>query len=146
LYESALRIGLPRPVERVAQLELAQLAKRERDYTRAIPLWDALREAPGADKRTPAAQLAEDARKGLEFAIQAAEQLAIYYEHRVREPRRALDLIRAALAELHDAARDETLANDRAAKIEERLCRRLQRLQRSCDGALSSSVAIRKSI
>ena len=43
LYETALRFGLPRPVERLAQRELAQLAKRELDYTRAISLWDALR-------------------------------------------------------------------------------------------------------
>ncbi|HXR10126.1 MAG TPA: ribonuclease H-like domain-containing protein, partial [Candidatus Acidoferrales bacterium] len=45
LYETALRFGLPRPVERLAQRELAQLAKRELDYTRAVSLWDALREA-----------------------------------------------------------------------------------------------------
>src|SRR4029077_7258009 len=47
LYETALRIGLPASVERLAQRELAQLAKREQDYTRAISLWDALRHAPG---------------------------------------------------------------------------------------------------
>ena len=51
LYETALRFGLPRPVERLAQRELAQLAKRELDYTRAISLWDALREAPSSAKR-----------------------------------------------------------------------------------------------
>jgi uncharacterized protein len=43
LYETALRAGLPRPVDRLAQRELAQLAKRELDYTRATSLWEELR-------------------------------------------------------------------------------------------------------
>ena len=132
LYESALRLGLPRSAERLAQVELAQLAKRERDYTRAISLWNALREAPGANKRAPATQLMEDAQKALEFSIEAAEQQAIYYEHRAKQPRRALDLICTALAELQEARCD-----DRTAKIEARLYRRLRRLQRRCGGALS---------
>src|SRR5258707_14817719 len=96
LYETALRFGLPRPVERLAQRELAQLAKRELDYTRAISLWDALRQAPSPDKSNETPLLAGDAQRALESAIDAAEQLAIYYEHRVKEPRRALELIRAA--------------------------------------------------
>ncbi len=135
LYETALRFGLPRHVERLAQRELAQLAKRELDYTRAISLWDALRQAPSPAKRKEAPLLAEDAQRALESAIEAAEQLAIYYEHRVKQPRRALDLIRAAIAELQAAQRDGKLAKDRACKIEARLARRLMRLERRCAGA-----------
>jgi uncharacterized protein len=135
LYETALRFGLPRPVERLAQRELAQLAKRELDYTRAISLWDALRQAPSQAKGKEAPLLAEDAQRALESAIEAAEQLAIYYEHRVKQPRRALDLIRAAISELQAAQRDGKFATDRAGKVEARLARRLTRLERRCAGA-----------
>lgn len=135
LYETALSFGLPRPVERLAQQELAQLAKRELDYTRAISLWDALREGPGSNKRKEAPLLVEDAQRALESAIEAAEQLAIYYEHRAREPRRALDLIRAAIAELRAAQLDGKLAGDRARNKEARLARRLTRLERLCAAA-----------
>ncbi len=135
LYETALRFGLPRSVERLAQLELAQMAKRELDYTRAVSLWDALREAPAASKRKLTSLLAEDAQRALESAITAAEQLAIYYEHRAKEPQRALDLTVAALSELQQAQRDNVLPNDRANRIGARLARRLARLERRCAAA-----------
>ena len=135
LYETALRSGLPRPVELLAQRELAQLAKRELDYTRAISLWDALRRPPSLSrKRRESPLLPEEARRALESAIEATEQLAIYYEHRAREPLRALDLIRAALAELRTAQRAGKLAHDRAGRIESRLARRFARLERRCAG------------
>jgi uncharacterized protein len=130
LYETALRFGLPRSVERLAQRELAQLAKRGLDYTRAISLWDALRQAPNPNKRNESPLLAEDAQKALESAIEAAEQLAIYYEHRVKQPKRALEFIRAAIAQLIEAQREGKIARDRAGKIERRLARRLKRLER----------------
>jgi len=132
LYETALRFGLPRPVERLAQRELARLAKRDLDYQRAISLWDALRQAPGTSKRTPSPLLVEDAQRALESAMEAFEQLAIYYEHRVKEPQRALDLVRAAIGELRAAQRDRKLPEDRANKIQARLARRLARLDRCC--------------
>jgi uncharacterized protein len=130
LYETALRFDLPRSVERLAQQELAQLAKRELDYTRAISLWDGLRQTPNPANRKEPALLAEDSQRSLESAIEAAEQLAIYYEHRVKEPRRALELIRAASAELQAAQRDTKIAKERAYKIAARLARRLTRLER----------------
>ena len=136
LYETALHFGLPRPVERLAQRELAQLAKRELDYTRAISLWDALRQAPSPNTRDEASLLAEDAQRALESAVEAAEQLAIYYEHRVKQPRHALELIRAAISELRVAQRAGKLAKDRASKMEARLARRLTRLERRCAGEL----------
>ena len=124
LYETALRFGLPRSVERLAQRELAQLAKRELDYTRAISLWDALRQAPTPSKRGESPLLAEDAQRALESAIDAAEQLAIYYEHRVKQPSRALDLIRAAIGELQEAHPARGFTQACAGKIEARLTRR----------------------
>jgi len=130
LYETALHVGLPHPVERLAQQELAQLAKRELDYTRATSLWEELRQAPKVVKRNDAGILQEDAQKALEAAIEAAEQLAIYYEHRAKQPRRAAELTSHALAELRGAQLAGGIGAARAHKIEGRLARRLARLER----------------
>jgi len=132
LYETALQFGLPRHVERLAQRELAQLAKRELDYVRAISLWDALRQMPSQSKRHESPLLAEDACKALETAIEAAEQLAIYYEHRAKTPQRALDLMRAAIAELQAACPTGLAAHTDKEKIRAQLNRRLARLERRC--------------
>jgi hypothetical protein len=123
---------LPRHVERLAQRELAQLAKRELDYVRAISLWDALRQMPSQSKRHESPLLAEDACKALETAIEAAEQLAIYYEHRAKTPQRALDLMRAAIAELQAACPTGLAAHTDKEKIRAQLNRRLARLERRC--------------
>jgi uncharacterized protein len=130
LYETALRSGLPQPVERLAQRELAQLAKREQDFARAISLWEELRQASSVGKRKRPANAPEDAQKTLEAAIEAAEQLAIYYEHRAKQPHRATELTSHAIAELRSAQRDGGIAAARAHKIEARLARRLARLER----------------
>jgi hypothetical protein len=74
----------------------------------------------------------EDAQKALESAIEAAEQLAIYYEHRVKQPGRALDLMRSTIAELRHAQRKSKISRDCAGKIEARLAHRLTRLERRC--------------
>ena len=132
LYESALRSGLPRPVERLAQRELAQLAKREFDYTRATSLWEELRQTSTVVNRKKTAIFMEDALRALEAAIEAAEQLAIYYEHRSKQPRRAAELICTAIAELRDAQSVGRVEPSRATKIEARLARRLLRLERRC--------------
>lgn len=132
LYETALRFGLPRPVERLAQRELAQLAKRELDYSRAVTLWASLREKHTPQNNSEFPLYAQDSQRALEAAIEAAEQLAIHYEHRAKEPRRSLDLIRVAITELHAGRRQGKLPRDRATKIEARLTRRLTRLQRRC--------------
>jgi hypothetical protein len=130
LYEAALRSGLPRPIERLAQRELAQLAKREQDYTRATSLWEELQLASTPAGCKKPAITPEDAQKALEAAIEAAEQLAIYYEHRAKQPRRAAELTSHAIAELRIAQRDGGIAATRAHKIEARLACRLARLER----------------
>lgn len=132
LYETALLSDLPRPVERLAQRELAQLAKRELDYTRAISLWEGLRRTfrPGQLDEPP--MLLEETQRALESAIEAAEQLAIYYEHRAKQPRRALGLIRAAIAQFDAVRNTGKLAKNRASTMESRLMRRLSRLERRC--------------
>jgi uncharacterized protein YprB with RNaseH-like and TPR domain len=130
LYETALRSGLPRDIERLAQRELAQLAKREQDYTRATSLWEKLCQSSTSAKRKKSAVTLEDTQKALEVALEAAEQLAIYYEHRAKQPHRATELTFHAIAELRTAQRDGRIAAARAQKIEERLNRRLLRLER----------------
>ena len=132
LYETALRSGLPRPVERLAQRELARLAKRGLDYACATSLWENLRKTPTTTTRKRTAILIEEARKALETAIEAAEQLAIYYEHRAKQPLRAAELIRAAIADLQAARIADEINGSRADRIASRLMQRLSRLDRRC--------------
>jgi uncharacterized protein YprB with RNaseH-like and TPR domain len=130
LYEIALRFGLPVHLERLAQCELAQLAKRELDFARAIPLWEALRHVPGPRKHLAAA--AENGQRAFETAIEAAEQLAIYYERRARQPVRALELTGTAIIELEGARQAGRITKECAQKLEARLNRRLARLKKRC--------------
>jgi hypothetical protein len=48
----------------------------------------------------------------------------------VKQPKRALELMRAAIGELHEALRAGRFAKECAGKIEARLTRRLTRLKR----------------
>lgn len=109
-YERALAAGLPSSVDRAARRELALLAKRERDYGRATSLWE---------------ELSRDCADGLE----AYEQLAIYYEHRARQPHRAATLTRAALAKLRQAQQTGGVEPARYGKWHTRLMHRLDRLE-----------------
>ena len=65
-------------------------------------------------------------------AIEAAEQLAIYYEHRAKQSPRAAEIIRTAISDLRDAQNNGGFEPSRAIKIEARLGRRLLRLERRC--------------
>jgi uncharacterized protein YprB with RNaseH-like and TPR domain len=132
LYETALSAGLPGSVERLAQRELAQLAKRQFDYPRAVSLWSALRQPSATDKRDESPFVAEDEPKALESAMEAAEQLAIHYEHRAKEPRLALNLIRNAMAELQAARRAGTITKQYEARMRARLSHRFDRLEHRC--------------
>jgi hypothetical protein len=117
LCERALASGLPAGLDRAALRDLAALAKRERDYPRACALWEELA-GVGALLAAPL------------DAIEACEQLAIYYEHRDRQPERALELTREALAALQRAARAGLLAPEKLARLRARLERRWKRLER----------------
>lgn len=133
LYEAALSGGLPESVERLAQRELAQLAKQQFDYDRAIALWSALREPPAQRVRRGGPPfLPEDARKAVESSIEAAEQLAIHYEHRVKDPVQALTVVRAAIRELQAARSEGAITKNYETRTRERLRRRLERLERRC--------------
>jgi len=67
--------------------------------------------------------------------MEAAEQLAIHYEHRAKEPRLALDLIRSAMTELQAARRAGTITKEYEARMRARFARRLDRLEHRCAAA-----------
>jgi uncharacterized protein len=129
LYELSIASALPPATGRIARLSLARLAKRSGDHDVACQLW---------------AELLDNSREGME----AYEQLAIHYEHRLRAPRRALALARKALAELHRARRLDAIAPSAHKAWCQRFEQRLARLEgkaRSRAGELESKWAGRES-
>jgi len=103
--------ALPAETSLAARRSLALLAKRDGDFVVARELWEAMRGC---------------SREGFE----ASEHLAIYYEHRAREPRRATAIVREALAELRRAERRGSLAPGASKAWRLRFEHRLARLER----------------
>ncbi len=127
LYAQSITRDLPRETDRAARYSLASLAKREGDLDLARGLWESM---------------LGNSREGFE----AYEQLAIYFEHRAREPRRAAELARKALIELRNAHRLGTIPpaayRRRRAQFEKRLVRLERKSARSLlDGVESESRA-----
>ncbi|HLY59746.1 MAG TPA: ribonuclease H-like domain-containing protein [Terriglobia bacterium] len=79
----ALDAGLPQPIETQALWQLASQHKRRSEYERSVEIWTeiTLREEP--------------------FALRALEELAIHYEHRLRDAETALDFTLLALGRLN---------------------------------------------
>jgi len=115
VYERALAAGLPGELDRAARRELARLAKREHDFGRATQLWS---EIVGVDNANA------------DSALEAYEQLAMYYEHQAREPERAAALTREALGALGEALSAGNLTPAAHRKLHARLEHRLERLAR----------------
>jgi hypothetical protein len=111
LYERSIASELPPETERAAQKFLARLAKRNGDHMAACALWEKMLGA---------------SRDGLE----AYEQLAIHYERRGKQPERAAELARKALAELGRANRLGMIAGAAYRQSYARFERRLERLER----------------
>lgn len=113
LYEHALADSLPDEAARAGRWRLARLVKRQRDYARAARLW---------------AELADDG-AGKE-SLAALEELAICYEHRLRDLGAAREVTRRAIGTL-DSLR-ESDAEDGAAyrRARVRFAHRLGRLTR----------------
>ena len=111
LYERSLAGELPAETGRAAQRQLAWLAKRGGDLGLARELWE---------------KLLGDSREGLE----AYEQLAIYHEHRARDPHGARSIVRRALAELGKAERRAGAGSNTQRQSRARFERRLARLER----------------
>jgi uncharacterized protein YprB with RNaseH-like and TPR domain len=83
----ALDFGLPGEVQPLARRELAQHAKRRGEHARAAELWHEIVTADPAE------------------SVHACEQLAIHYERRVKDDRRALEFAHLGLAGLRKARR-----------------------------------------
>jgi uncharacterized protein len=108
-YMKALQGGLPEPAERVAQRELALLAKRGRDFAVSNAFWE---------------KLLGDTTEGLK----AYEQLAIYYEHNARLPDKAAPLVREAILKLQDSFRAGRINSNQYMQMHAKLQHRLARL------------------
>jgi uncharacterized protein YprB with RNaseH-like and TPR domain len=111
LYKSALTAGLPEEVDRAARGHLARLAKRDGDLGLAHSLW---KEICGATI------------EGLE----AYEQLAIYFEHKAKQPERALHLLQPAMDELQNAFRAGHASAAQYRRLKTRIEHRLARLKK----------------
>jgi hypothetical protein len=134
LYERALALGLPGELDRAARRELARLAKREKDFGRATELWSELT-VVGSDLRVrpPSGQTHRSAptdTDGADAALEAYEQLAMYYEHQAREPERAAALTREALTAVGKALQTGNITTAAHRKLRARLEHRLERLAR----------------
>jgi uncharacterized protein len=112
----ALDLGLPAEFRPQARRELALLAKRRGDHENAAALWHEL-----------AAELTGNDHE----AIHACEQLAIYYERRVRDFTRAAEFAQLALAKarrLRTNSRDPCTAG-RGMRLEQTFLNRIARLE-----------------
>jgi uncharacterized protein YprB with RNaseH-like and TPR domain len=111
LYERSIATELPVETERAARRSLARLAKREGNHALASQLWE---------------KMLGETREGFE----AYEQLAIHFERHAREPHRAAEVARNALAALRRANRLGTIAAPAYRQKRERFEKRLARLER----------------
>jgi uncharacterized protein len=123
LYERSISSILPTETDRVARRSLARLAKRQGDFDLACELW---REA------------LENSRHGYE----AYEQLAIYYEHKARDPEQARLIVRQALEELRRAIQAADITPRAHREFKARFDRRLERLERKSRSLLLDALPI----
>jgi len=111
LYEKSIASVLPAETDRAARRSLARLAKREGDFELACDLW-------------------KGALGNSQQGYEAYEQLAIYYEHKARNPERARQVVRQALDELRRANQLDDIAPGVYREIKARFDRRMVRLER----------------
>ena len=123
LYEKSIRSILPTETDRAARRSLARLAKRQGDFALACELWT-------------------DATGNSRHGYDAYEQLAIYYEHKARDPERARQIVRQALDELRRAIQMGDIAPGPYREIKARFDRRMRRLERKGKRPLLDGLAI----
>ena len=111
LYEKSIASVLPTETDRAARHSLARLAKREGDFNLACELW---KEALGNSQQ----------------GFDAYEQLAMYYEHKARDPEQARQIVRQALDELRRANQVGDIAPGPYREIKARFDQRMTRLER----------------
>jgi len=111
LYEQSIASTLPTETDRTARTALARLAKRDGDVDLARELWESmLGNSPEGYK--------------------AYEQLAIHFEHEVRQPHHALGIVREALAELRRANQAGMISPAAYRRTKAEFEHRLSRLER----------------
>jgi uncharacterized protein len=111
LYQRTISAGLPLETDRAAEMYLARLAKRDGDFVLARELWE---------------KMLGNSREGYE----AFEELAVYFEHRVRQPQNAVVIVRKALDELRLANRLGTIQSGLYCQLKAQFEHRLLRLER----------------
>ncbi len=123
LYEKSIASFLPTETDRAARRSLARLAKREGDFELACELW---KEALG------------NSRHGYE----AYEQLAIYYEHKLRNPDQARQIVQQGLNELRRAIQVGDIAPGPYREIKAKFDYRMERLERKSKRPLWDALAL----
>jgi uncharacterized protein YprB with RNaseH-like and TPR domain len=114
----ALEIGLPAEFRPKARRELALMAKRRGEHTRAAEIW---------------LEIVADLQDG----VHACEQLAIYYERHAKDFYRATEFAQLALVKLrrqHSSSRDPNFTA-RCVRLEQKFLHRLARLQHQIEMA-----------
>ena len=124
LYEKSIASVLPTETDRIARRSLARLAKREGDFELACELW-------------------KDALGNSRHGYEAYEQLAIYYEHKARDPEQALQVVRQAIDELRRAIQTGDIAPGPYCEIKVRFDRRIERLERKSRRPLLDAMSAR---
>jgi uncharacterized protein len=122
LYEKSIASLLPIETDRAARRSLARLAKRQGDFDLAFDLWN-------------------DALGNSRHGYEAYKQLAIYYEHRARDPEQAQHIVRQALDQLRRAIQVGDIAPGAYREIKARFDNRLQRLERKSKKPLLKGLA-----
>ena len=123
LYEKSIASFLPTETDRIARRSLARLAKRQGDFDLACELW-------------------KDAVGNSRHGYDAYEQLAIHYEHKVRDPEQARQIVRQALDDLRRAIQVGDIAPGPHREIKARFDKRLQRLERKSKRPLLEGLAL----
>jgi uncharacterized protein len=125
----ALDLGLPAEHRPRARRELALLAKRRGNHQQAVKLWH---------------ELAVEPATGCDNAIHACLQLAMYYERKVKDLKRAVEFARLALAKvgrLRTGSRDP-YAEARISRLEQQFLNRITRLQHRITSAADARPAL----
>ena len=112
----ALDLGLPAEFRPQARRELALLAKRRGDHGAAALLWH---------------ELATETTGNPLDSIHACEQLALYYQRRMKDLSRAMEFARLGMAKLNRLRRSlrDPYAVARIARLNQRFLNRVARLQ-----------------
>lgn len=123
LYEKSIASVLPTETDRTARRSLARLAKREGDFDLACELW-------------------KDALGNSRHGYEAYEQLAIYYEHKARDPGQARQIVQQALNELRRATQVGDITPGAYREFRARFDRRMVRLERKSRCPLLDAMSV----